>query len=89
MDFADMSLYCIEYRPDKMHPCGGSFRHAHVQFLGVELVDPRSLPFPERPLRGVSMLLKGEMTLPAFLESYSNGMLDDLVVYGDKKKHET
>lgn len=47
--------------------------------------NPRSLSFTERPLKGVSMLLKGELMLPAFLESYSNGMLDDLVVYGERK----
>lgn len=87
-DYGDMSMHCMEYRPDKIHPCGGTFCHAHIRILDVELVDPKSLPFTERPLKGLSMLLKGEMMIPAFLESYSNGLLDDLVVYGDKKKYE-
>jgi len=38
-----------------------------------------------RPLKGFSLLMKGEMKITEFLESYCTGALDDLMCYYGKK----
>lgn len=85
-DDTDMSLYCFGYSPDKSHSCGGTFGHFHVPLLAAERAKPDDLPFDMRPLKGFSLLMKGEMKNTDFLESYSNGQLDDLICYMEKKK---
>ena len=85
-DDTDMSLYCFGYSPDKSHSCGGTFGHFHVPLLAAERAKPDALPFDMRPLKGFSLLMKGEMKNTDFLESYSNGQLDDLICYMEKKK---
>ena len=85
-DSTDLSLYCFGYSPDKAHSCGGTFGHFHVPLLAAERAKPDDLPFDMRPLKGFSLLMKGEMKNTDFLESYSNGQLDDLICYMEKKK---
>ena len=84
-DSGDMSLYCFGYYPDKMHPCGGSFGHYHVPLLQAEMARPEDLSEIMKPLTALSLLLKGELKITDFLESYSNGALEDLMHYYGKK----
>ena len=84
-DYTDMSLYCFSYYPDKFHSCGGTFGHYHVPLLAAERVKPDDLPYDMRPLKGFSLLMKGEMKITDFLESYSTGSLDNLMCYYGKK----
>lgn len=49
-------------------------------------VKPDDLPYEMRPLKGFSLLMNGEMKSMDFLESYSNGMLDDLICYTGGRK---
>lgn len=84
-DYGDMSLYCFRYYPDKLHSCGGSFGHYHVPILQAELAKQEDLPENMKPLTALSLLLKGEMKITDFLESYSNGALEDLMFYYGKK----
>ena len=85
-DYTDMSLYCFSYYPDKSHSCGGTFGHYHVPLLAAERVKPDDLPYDMRPLKGFSLLMNGEMKSTDFLESYSNGLLDDLICYMGGRK---
>lgn len=85
-DYTDMSLYCFSYYPDKFHSCGGTFGHYHVPLLAAERVKPDDLPYDMRPLKGFSLLMNGEMKSTDFLESYSNGLLDDLICYMRRRK---
>lgn len=81
-----MSLYCLAYYPKKFHSCGGAFRQCHVPILQAERVNPNDLPYDLRPLKGFHMLLKREMHITDFMETYSNDSLDDLVCYWKKHK---
>ena len=67
-DSTDLSLYCFGYSPDKAHSCGGTFGHFHVPLLAAERAKPDDLPFDMRPLKGFSLLMKGEMKNTDFLE---------------------
>ena len=84
-DYGDMSLYCFRYYPDKLHSCGGSFGHYHVPILQTEMAKPEDLPENMKPLTALSLMLKGEMKITDFLESYSNGALEELMYYYGKK----
>ena len=89
LDFADsgdMSLYCFAYCPNKLHSCGGTYGHAHIPILQAERIAPDDLPDDMKPLLALSLMLKGEMKITDFLESYSNGMLPDLMQYYERKK---
>lgn len=85
-DYGDMSLYCFGYYPDKLHSCGGSYGHAHIQVLQAERISLAELPQEMKPLLAFSLLLKDEMKITDFLESYSNGMLFDLMQYYERKQ---
>ena len=78
-DHTDMGLNCIEFYPDKTHSCGGMFGPRNVPVLSAERVKPDDLPLEMRPLTGLHLLLKGKLQLTDFLESYSCGLLDELV----------
>ena len=84
-DYGDMSLYCFGYYPDKMHACGGSYGHYHVPILQAEMAKAEEMPEKMKPLTALSLLLKGEMKITDYLESYSNGALEDLMNYYGKK----
>lgn len=84
-DYGDMSLYCFGYYPDKLHSCGGSYAHYHVPILQAEMAKAEEMPEKMKPLTALSLLLKGEMKITDFLESYSNGALEDLMNYYGKK----
>lgn len=85
-DYGDMSLYCFGYYPDKLHSCGGTYGHAHIPILQAERIRPTELPQEMKPLLAFSLLLKDEMKITDFLESYSNGMLFDLMQYYERKQ---
>ena len=88
LDFADsgdMSLYCFAYCPNKLHSCGGTYGHAHIPILQAERIAPEDLPDDMKPLLALSLMLKGEMKITDFLESYSNGMLPDLMQHYERK----
>lgn len=84
-DYTDISLYCFEYSPDSSHSCSGTFGHAHIPLMQAERLQQDVLPCDMRPLIGFSMLMKGEMKNTDFLESYSNGALEELMHYYGKK----
>ena len=83
-DSTDMSLYCFEYAPDQCHSCHGSYGHAHIPILQAERIEESDLPEKYQPLLALSMVLKGKMRVVDFLESYSNGYIDDLMQYRKK-----
>jgi hypothetical protein len=56
-----------------------------VPILQAEMAKADDLPEKMKPLTALSLLLKGEMKITDFLESYSNGALEDLMNYYGKK----
>ena len=83
-DCYDMSLYCFSFMRDRCHSCQGSYGHEHIPILLAERIEESDLPEGDQPLLALSMVLKGKMRVVDFLESYSNGYIDDLMQYRKK-----
>ena len=72
LDDSDMSFYAMQFGSLDFHSCGGAFGHIQVPILKAEMADLSDYPGCPKPLRMLSNVLTGKMSIPDFIELYSN-----------------